>query len=313
MQDLHILPKVRDSLSYLYVEHAVLEKRDSALLVLQETGRTAIPAATVCLLMLGPGTSLTHAAVKLLAENGCTILWTGEDMLHFYAQGLGETRSAYHLLRQAELVSSPEKRLGVVLRMYEKRFGRPLAPDLGIEQLRGLEGVRVRTAYTEASRKFKVPWIGRAYDRGNWNNSDPVNRALSAGNALLNGVCHAAIVSGGYSPGLGFLHTGKQLSFVYDIADLYKAEFTIPIAFESAVEGSQEIEKRTRELCRERFRQGKLLQRILPDIDTVLEVTADEDFPADSDQAIPEKWWDPEELPEENDNHTEEENGGHDS
>jgi CRISPR-associated protein Cas1 len=313
MQDLHILPKVRDSLSYLYVEHAVLEKRDNALLVLQETGRTAIPAATLCLLMLGPGTSLTHAAVKLLAENGCTVLWTGEDMLHFYAHGLGETRSAYHLLRQAELVSNPEKRLGVVLHMYEKRFGRPLAPDLELEQVRGLEGVRVRTAYAEASRQFKVPWNGRAYDRGNWNNADPVNRALSAGNALLNGVCHAAIVSGGYSPGLGFLHTGKQLSFVYDIADLYKAEFTIPIAFECAAEGSQEIEKRTRELCRERFRQGKLLQRILPDIDTVLEITVEEDFPADSDQAMPEKWWDPEEPPEENDKLTEEENGGHDS
>lgn len=313
MQDLHILPKVRDSLSYLYVEHAVLEKRDSALLVLQETGRTAIPAATLCLLMLGPGTSLTHAAVKLLAENGCTVLWTGEDMLHFYAQGLGETRSAYHLLRQAELVSTPEKRLGVVLRMYEKRFGRHLAPDLDLEQIRGLEGVRVRTSYAEASRQFKVPWNGRAYDRSNWNNADPVNRALSAGNALLNGVCHAAIVSGGYSPGLGFLHTGKQLSFVYDIADLYKAEFTIPTAFECAAEGSQELEKRTRELCRERFRQGKLLQRILPDIDTVLEITVEEDFPADSDQAIPEKWWDPEEPPKEDDNLTEEENGGDDS
>jgi CRISPR-associated protein Cas1 len=312
MQDLHLLPKVRDSLSYLYVEHAVLEKRDSALLVLQETGRTTIPAATLCLLMLGPGTSVTHAAIKLLADNGCSIQWTGEDMLHFYAQGSGETRQAYHLIHQAELVSDPHKRLQVVMRMYEKRFGRALLPDLEIEQVRGMEGVRMRTAYAEASRKYGVAWNGRNYQRAQWDYADPVNRALSAGNALLNGVCHAAIVSGGYSPALGFLHTGKQLSFVYDVADLYKTELTIPSAFECAAQGFEEVEKRTRELCRERFRQSKLLQRILPDIDTLLEIHAPEDFAGDEDQAAPEPWWDPAPGEAEPEKEEEEENGNDD-
>ena len=294
MQDLHMLPKLRDSLSYLYVEHAVLERRDNALLVLQETGRTAIPAANLCLLMLGPGTSLTHAAVKLLAENGCSIQWTGEDMLHFYAQGMGETRRAYHLLQQARLVSDPASRLSVVMRMYEKRFGHSLSPDFNIEQVRGMEGVRMRNAYALASQKYSVAWHGRDYSRAQWDYAVPINRALSAGNALLNGVCHAAIVSGGYSTALGFLHTGKQLSFVFDIADLYKTELTIPAAFECTSQGIEEVEKRTRELCRERFREGKLLQRILPDIDELLNVSGQEDFAADSDQAAPEPLWDPE-------------------
>lgn len=299
MQDLHLLPKLRDSLSYLYVEHAVLEKRDGALLVLQETGKTAVPVANLCLLMLGPGTSLTHAAVKILAENGCSIVWTGEDMQHFYAQGLGETRRAYHLLRQAELASDPQKRLQVVIRMYEMRFEHTLAPDLTLEQIRGMEGVRVRTAYSNASRRYQVAWHGRIYDRSDWNNADPINRALSAANAVLNGICHAAIVSGGYSPALGFLHTGKQLSFVYDVADLYKARLTIPIAFETISEGVEEVEKRARMACRERFREEKLLQQILPDIDSLLQVAPENDFPSDDDPALPEPWWQPDGVEEE--------------
>lgn len=298
MKDLHLLPKVRDSISYVYIEHAVVEQRDSALLVLQETGKTAIPAAALCQVMLGPGTSLTHAAVKLLAENGCTILWTGEDLLHYYAQGLGETRSAFHLIKQAELASDPKKRLEVVIRMYEKRFRHSISPDLDIEQIRGMEGVRMRNAYHFASRQWGVFWNGRNYDRGSWNNADPVNRALSAANALLNGICHAAIISGGYSAGLGFLHTGKQLSFVYDIADLYKTEITIPAAFEIVSQSTDQVEKRVRELVRDRFRQAKLLQRILPDIDYLLQVAEEEPFAPDEDPAEPTMWWTPEDESE---------------
>lgn len=295
MQDLHLLPKLRDSLSYLYVEHAVLERRDSALLILQETGKTAIPAASLCLLMAGPGTTVTHAAVKLLSENGCSILWIGEDMSKFYAQGLGETRRAYHLLRQAELSSNPEKRLKVVIKMYEKRFQQAISENVTLEQIRGMEGVRVRNAYNIASRRWGVPWHGRNYDRNDWNNSDPINRALSAANAVLNGICHAGIVSGGYSPALGFVHTGKQLSFVYDIADLYKAEFTIPIAFKVVSEGQDGIEKRARQYCRDAFRERKLLQRILPDIDNLLGIDQDAElYTSDDDPAMPEPWWQPE-------------------
>ena len=297
MEDLHLLPKLRDSLSYLYIEHAVIERDKSALLVLQETGRTTVPIANLCVLLLGPGTSLTHAAMVLLAENGTSAVWVGQDGNKFYAQGTGETRRGIHLLRQAELVSNPETRLRVVMRMYEIRFGYILDPGLTIEQSRGTEGARGKNAYAEASRKYNVEWKGRNYDRSNWTNADPVNRALSAANALLNGVCHAAIVSGGYSPGLGFLHTGLQLSFVYDVADLYKTRFTIPAAFYSASQGEHHIEKRTREICRELFRQEKLLRQILPDIDRLLDTEHRMEYNIlDEDLSLPVDWWQPDQI-----------------
>ncbi len=295
-EDLHALPKLRDSLSYLYIEHAVLERKDSALLVLQETGRTIVPVANICVILLGPGTSVTHAAVDVMAENGCSIIWTGQDGFLFYAQGMGETHKSFHLIRQAEMVSDPEKRLGVVRRMYEKRFGRVLEPNLNIEQLRGMEGVRVRTAYADASRQFGVEWNGRNYDIKDWRKADPVNRALSAANAVLNGVCHAVIVSGGYSPGLGFLHTGWQLSFVYDIADLYKAELTIPIAFQIAAEFPTMVDTQTRITCRDRFREVKLLERILTDIDVLLQIKTNDENAIDL--SIAASWWQPVERKE---------------
>ena len=144
MKNLHELPKLRDSLSYLYIEHAVIERRDNGLLVLQETGQTPVPVANLCVLLLGPGTSMTHAAIAVCAENGCSIIWCGQDVTHYYAQGAGETRKSYHLLHQAKMVSDPVKRTHVVKKMYEKRFGHRLDPELSIDQVRGLEGARMR-------------------------------------------------------------------------------------------------------------------------------------------------------------------------
>jgi CRISPR-associated protein Cas1 len=248
-------------------------------------------------LLLGPGTSVTHAAVKALADNGCLLLWTGEDGMRLYAQGSGETRKAYHLLRQAELAGDPDKRLAVVRRMYEVRFAEALDPDLSMEQIRGKEGARIRSAYAWASHEFGVPWRGRNYDRHNWGSSDPINRALSIANGLLNGLCHAAIVSGGYSPALGFIHTGKQLSFVYDIADLYKVEITIPVAFWAVSLGAQKLDSHVRQGCREAFKTKRLLDRILPDIDRLLDITgppAGNSPDPDTDPAAPGRWWGPE-------------------
>lgn len=302
MRDLHDLPKLRDSLSYVYVEKAVVNRKDNAIEFIDEEGRVMVPVAALCVLMLGPGTSITHAAIKVLAESGCTIVWTGEDATQCYAQGTGETRKAYHLLRQAELASDPVKRMDVVLRMYRMRFGDQLEPSLSLEQIRGFEGVRVRAAYAQASQASGVAWCGRKYDRRQWWNSDPVNRALSAANALLNGLCHAAIVSGGYSPAIGFIHTGKQLSFVYDLADLYKVEVTIPTAFQIVGESTEGVESRVRAACRQVFKERRLLERMLPDIDGLLDISAQENTPEQTedwvdDPACPEPLWTPGQPP----------------
>jgi len=296
MKDLRLLPKVRDSLSYLYVEHCKIDQEAKAIALHDVNGKVPVPCASLTLLMLGPGTNITHAAVRALADNGCLVLWTGEEGVRMYAQGMGETRSARNLLRQAYLCSDPARRLAVVMQMYRMRFEESLDPGLTLQQIRGREGIRVREAYAKASRDTGVAWGGRSYQRFDWHSADPVNRALSAANSCLYGVCHAAIVSAGYSPALGFIHTGKMLSFVYDIADLYKADITIPLAFRAAAEAADGLEGRVRRACRDAFHESRLLPRIVPDIDRALGIGAadgDDSSDFDSDEALPSGLWDP--------------------
>lgn len=294
MKDLHLLPKVRDSLSYLYVEHCRVDQEGKAIALHDAKGKTPVPCANLTLLMLGPGTNITHAAVRVLAASGCLVVWSGEEGVRLYAEGLGETRSASHLLRQAWLATHPARRLLVVTRLYRMRFQETLDPDLTIQQIRGKEGARVRDAYAMCSRETGVPWEGRSYDRNDWKSADPVNRALSAANSCLYGVCHAAILSAGYSPGLGFIHTGKMLSFVYDVADLYKVEMTVPVAFSAVQEGTDDLEGRVRRTCRDIFHRERLLHRIIPDIDSALQISEEPAAPDyDSDDALPGGLWDP--------------------
>lgn len=294
-QNLRMLPKVRDSWSYLYAERCRIDQDDKAIALHDLNGKTTVPCSSLTLLMLGPGTTITHAAIRTLADNGCTVLWTGESGVRLYAQGLGETRSAQRLLHQARLCSDPTLRLKVVRKMYEIRFLDPLSPDLTLRQIRGKEGIRVREAYAKASRESGVEWNGRAYQRDDWKSADPVNRALSAANSCLYGICHAAILSSGYSPGLGFIHTGKLLSFVYDIADLYKVQITIPAAFQAAKDGDEGLEGRVRRFCRDYFKEHRLLTRVVDDLDRVLDVgPLPDDNAFDADAAAPGELWDPE-------------------
>jgi CRISP-associated protein Cas1 len=296
IKDLHVLPKVRDSFSHLYVEHCRIDQEDKAIALHDADGKTLVPCANLILLLAGPGTSVTHAAIRTLAENGCLVLWTGEMGVRFYAQGMGETRVAHNLLHQARLCSIPVLRLQVVRRMYEMRFIEPLKPGLTLRQIRGKEGIRVREAYAQASRATGIKWSGRTYQRDKWTAADPINRALSAANSCLYGICHAAIVSAGYSPALGFIHTGKMLSFVYDIADLYKADTTIPLAFRIVAEDEANLESRIRRACRDVFQSERLLKRIIPDIERALEVPVpqNEEVDFDADAAAPGGLWDPE-------------------
>lgn len=293
MKDLHALPRVRDSLTYLYVEHARVEQDAKSITLFDKRGSVAIPCAALSMLLLGPGSSITHAAVRALAENGCMIAWTGEGAVRLYAHSTGETRSARNLIRQASLASDAASRLAVINRMYRLRFPEELPPGLSLQQLRGREGLRVRDSYARASAETGVQWQGRFYDRGDWRRADPVNRALSTAASALYGICHAAIVAVGYSPGLGFIHTGKMLSFVYDIADLYKAELTIPLAFRAVAEGESGIESRVRQACRDAFYRGRLLDRIIPDIDRVLgfEGTATSMYEFEGDGTVPTPGW----------------------
>jgi CRISPR-associated protein Cas1 len=296
-RNLKELPKFRDGLAYLYVEHAVVEQEAQGIALYDAEGVTLVPVAALGVLLLGPGTRITHAAIRALAQNGCSVLWVGEHAGRFYAAGTGETRSAARLTRQARAWADPEAHEEVVRRLYRFRFSTPLPEGLTVGQLRGLEGVRVREEYARWSRETGVPWTGRSYDRGYWAAADPVNRALSAGAAFLYGVCHAGIVSAGYSPALGFIHVGKQLSFVFDIADLYKTEVLVPAAFRTAAESPDTVESRIRRLLRDRIRETRLLERVVDDLERLFtglwaDATKEEDY--DEDAARPGRLWDPE-------------------
>lgn len=274
--DLHELPKLSDSISYVYIEHAIVEQEDSSIILLQQDGKVAVPIAATTCLLLGPGTNITHAAVRTICENGCMIIWCGERMGRFYASGLGETKSARNLLCQAARCMNTTAHTEVCKRMYERRFPKLPPKAYTIQQLRGMEGIRVREAYKMASKLTGIPWKGRNYKTTEWDESDPINQALSTANALLYSVCHAAIVSLGYSPALGFVHTGKQLSFVYDIADLYKAGTTIPASFEAVKNPGINLESTVRTICRRYFESTQLLKHIPEDISWILDVPCEE-------------------------------------
>jgi CRISPR-associated protein Cas1 len=269
-RSLHDLPRFSDRWSYLYLERGRLDRDASGLVFHAFIGDTPVPIDQLNVVLLGPGTTITHAAVKALAENSCMLAWVGEFGVRFYAHGSGSTFSSRRLLHQARMVSDDQLRLSVVQRMYQKRFPGTDLTGKSIEQIRGMEGIRVRAVYGEAAKRFGIEWSGRNYDQDDWHRGTPANRALSAANSCLYAVCHAAIVSAGYSPAMGFIHTGKMLSFVYDVADFYKTELTVPLAFEIVANYSEHLERVVRKEAHEAFYRFGLMNRILPDIAEVL-------------------------------------------
>jgi CRISPR-associated protein Cas1 len=275
MKSLHELPKFSDRWSYPYLERGRPDQTAAGLTFRNQDGDTPVPIDQLSLVMLGPGTTLTHAAVKMLAGNNCLAAWAGEDGIRTYAHSTGGTFRSRRLPRQAALFSDEKQRLAVAYRMYRKRFPGTDLTDKTIEQVRGVEGPRVRKAYEELAAQHGITWEGRNYDQDDWFTATGANRALSAANARLYGVCHAAIVWPGYSPALGFVHTGKMQSLVYDVADLYKTEVTVPVAFRLAAAVTTGLEREVRKECRKAFHAARLVDRILPDLAEVLDAGDD--------------------------------------
>lgn len=264
-------PRIQDRLTFIYIEHCKVSCQDSAITVIEESGITHIPAAALSVLLLGPGTDITHRAVELIGDNGVTIIWVGEHGVRFYAYGRALTTHSQLLLEQAKLVSNIRSHLEVARKMYQMRFPDEDISKLTMQQLRGREGTRIRKVYREQAEKWNISWKGRDYCCEDFERGDAVNQSLSAGNACLYGLAHAVICALGCSPGLGFVHVGHELSFVYDIADLYKAETTIPIAFEIAAKYKDNIGSLTRRAVRDRFKELRLLQRMVHDIHFLLD------------------------------------------
>ena len=274
MRSLHPLPKFSDRWSHIFLEHGQLDVHASGVRFVKGSEEIPLPIDQLNLILLGPGTSITHEAVKVLSNNSCLLAWVGEEGVRMYAHSTGSTFSSRRLLLQAKLASDDNERLAVAKRMYLKRFDDDLT-GMSIEQLRGMEGQRVRICYQKYATFFNINWERRDYDQGSWFAADLPNRALSAANACLYGIVHAGIVAAGYFAGIGFIHTGKMLSFVYDVADFYKTEISIPIAFKEVLEGEIQLERRVRLACRDAFHKYKLMDKILPDIAEVLGASND--------------------------------------
>lgn len=269
--ELQALPQIADRMTFLYLEHCVLNRQDGAITVTDDKGTVFIPAAAISVLLLGPGTKVTHRAMELIGDAGVSVLWVGEHGVRYYAGGRALTHRAQLLMRQAELVSNTRLRLGVVRQMYSMRFPGEDVSGLTLQQLRGREGARIRKVYRESAKRWNISWSGRVYDPDDFSSGDSVNQALSAGHACLYGAAHAVIQALGCSPGLGFVHTGHDCSFVYDIADLYKAEITIPLAFEMAATAQMsQMASQMRRRTRDALVQNHIMERMVRDIRALL-------------------------------------------
>jgi CRISPR-associated protein Cas1 len=268
--DLPELVRSKDRVSFVYVERCTVHRDANAITITDERGVIHIPAASLGALLLGPGTRVTHPAMCLLADCGSTAVWVGERGVRYYAHGRTLARSSRLLEAQAAKVSNQRLRLQVARSMYDMRFPDEEVSRLSMQQLRGREGARVRKIYRKYSEQTGVSWTRRDYDPNDFGAGDTINQCLSAAHACLYGIVHSVIVALGCSPGLGFVHTGHSRSFVYDMADLYKAEITIPIAFEVAKDLPASPGSETRRAVRDAVYNGAIMERCARDIRTLL-------------------------------------------
>ncbi|HIW62327.1 MAG TPA: type I-E CRISPR-associated endonuclease Cas1e [Candidatus Stackebrandtia excrementipullorum] len=264
------LPRVSDRVSFLYLERSIIDCDRNALTVRDEQGVRHVPGATLGVLMLGPGTSVTHAARRMLADNGATLVDVGEQGVRYYLHGKPLSSSTRLLEAQAAAVSKERRRLAVARAMYAIRFPGEDVSGLNMQALRGKEGTRVKRLYRQEADRVGLAWGRREYDTADFESGTPINQALAVATSCLYGVVHAVIVSLGMSPGLGFVHTGYYPAFVHDIADLYKAETAFPVAFDVIAGGTDNISADVRYRMRDRFRSGKLLQRCVEDVQRLI-------------------------------------------
>ncbi|MBL0866135.1 type I-E CRISPR-associated endonuclease Cas1 [Pectobacterium carotovorum] len=262
---------LKDRVSLIFLQYGQIDVIDGAFVLVDKTGvRTHIPVGSVACIMLEPGTRVSHAAVRLAATVGTLLVWVGEAGVRLYASGQPGGARSDKLLYQAKLALDEELRLKVVRKMFELRFGEPAPSRRSVDQLRGIEGARVRQTYTLLAQQYGVKWNGLRYDPKDWERGDKVNQCISAATSCLYGITEAAVLAAGYAPAIGFVHSGKPLSFVYDIADIIKFEGVVAKAFEIAARNPAEPDREVRLACRDIFRSQKTLSKLIPLIEDVL-------------------------------------------
>ncbi|MER6441266.1 type I-E CRISPR-associated endonuclease Cas1e [Streptomyces sp. NPDC001185] len=264
------LTRTGERLSFIYLERCTVHRDANAITAQDAEGVTHIPSATIGTLLLGPGTRITHQAMSVLGETGVAVCWVGERGVRYYASGRALSRSSALMEAQARQWANPRSRLSVAREMYRLRFPEEDPAGLSRQQLLGCEGRRLKDCYRAEAARTGVPWRGRRYVPGNFAAGDAVNQAVTAAAQCMYGIAHAVVTSLGCSPALGFVHSGHELSFVLDIADLYKTQLGIPVAFDTAAEGEEDVGSRTRRALRNRINETSLLDRCVDDIKRLL-------------------------------------------
>ncbi|MBV5329024.1 MAG: type I-E CRISPR-associated endonuclease Cas1 [Chlorobium sp.] len=223
---------IENKYPFVYLERGRLEIDDSSVKWIDcDANVVRLPIATVNCLLLGPGTSVTHEAIKVLAAANCMVCWVGEDSMLFYAVGQTPTADTRNFRRQMLLAADEKKAVEVARRMFARRFPGAELADKTLQEMMGMEGYRVRNVYAQKAEQYQVGWKGRKFVPGKFEISDLTNQILSATNAALYGILAGAVYSMGYSPHIGFIHSGSPLPFIYDLADLYKEHLCIDLAF----------------------------------------------------------------------------------
>ncbi|WP_051823340.1 type I-E CRISPR-associated endonuclease Cas1e [Streptomyces sp. NRRL S-1448] len=264
------LARIGDRISFIYLERCTVHREDNAITATDADGVTHIPSATIGTLLLGPGTRVTHQAMSLLGECGAGVVWVGEQGVRFYAGGRALTRSSRLVEAQATAWANRHTRLDVARAMCRLRFPEDDPSTRTRQELLNMEGRRVKECYRRESARTGVPWRRREYHPGNFSAGDPPNQAITAAAQCMYGIAHAVVVALGCTPGLGFVHSGHERSFVLDIADLYKADIGIPAAFDAAAQGDDDVASRTRRALRDRINATGLLDRCVQDIKNLL-------------------------------------------
>lgn len=263
------LPLVKDRYPFIYLERGRLEVDDSSVKWIDsDCNVVRIPVATISTILVGPGTSITHEAIKVLSSANTMLCWVGEDSLLYYATGISSTANTRNVRLQASFASNNRTRTEVARRMFMERFDDVDVSSCSISDLMGKEGRRVKQLYSDMAEKYKVGWQGRRYVPGAFELSDITNKVLTSANAALYALITSSVFAMGFSPYLGFVHTGSPLPFVYDIADLYKEHLCIDFAFSMTKDLAGFYDRnRVLEGFRKRVVSFDLLGRIKPDID----------------------------------------------
>lgn len=239
------------------------------------SGDYAIPFQNVSLILIGPGTTVSHDALRILARHGTGLVAVGEDGVRLYSAPPLGTEDSKYARRQAILWAVEAERVKVAKKMYAWRLGESL-PQGDIAALRGVEGARMKETYLLLARKYGVEWCGRRYDRQNPESADPPNQAINHAATAVEAAATIAIAATGTIPSLGFIHEDSANAFCLDIADLFRDSITIPVAFEATKLWEKQrdltIDRHVRRLAGQRFRQLELIPKMIDRIKELLSV-----------------------------------------